>query len=227
MLRRMTILVSLFLLVAGASQAASAKPKKNAPKAKSTASKLLAPSRLTAKAPDIFRVRFETSKGPFVIEVHRDWAPLGADRFYNLVDNGFYTDVRFFRVVSGFMAQFGINGNPAVNRAWDDATIPDDPVIQSNTRGMVSFAKAGPNTRTTQIFINYADRNSRLDSMGFPPFGKVVEGMDVVDALYSGYGEGPPTGYGPAQDQIQSKGNAYLAAEFPKLDFVKTAVVVK
>jgi peptidyl-prolyl cis-trans isomerase A (cyclophilin A) len=184
--------------------------------------KLLDPASLIEKAPDVFKAKFDTSKGAFVIEVHREWSPLGADRFYNLVKNGFYDNVRFFRVVSGFMAQFGLNGDPKVSAAWKPARISDDPVVQSNTRGMVSFAIAGPNTRTTQLFINYVD-NVRLDSMGFSPFGKVIEGMEVVDMLYPGYGEGAPRGAGPAQDRITSEGNEYLNAGFPQLDYVKTA----
>ena len=189
-------------------------------------SKLLDPSRLTAKAPDTFRARFDTSKGPFVIEVHRDWAPKGADRFYNLVKNGYYDDVRFFRVLAGFMAQFGINGDPKLNDIWHEANIEDDPVRQSNTRGMVSYAMRGPGSRTTQLFINFADRNSQLDRMGFAPFGKVVEGMEIVDKLYSGYGEGAPQGGGPAQDRTQEEGNQYLKKNFPELDYVKTARIV-
>jgi len=152
---------------------------------------LLTPDALTATAPDVFQARFETSKGDFVIEVHRDWSPNGADRFYNLVANGFYDDVRFFRVIDGFMAQFGIHGDSAVAAVWREARIPDDEVLQSNTRGFISYAMGGPNTRTTQVFINFGD-NSRLDEMGFPPFGQVVEGMEVVDEIYSGYGEGAP-----------------------------------
>jgi peptidyl-prolyl cis-trans isomerase A (cyclophilin A) len=186
-------------------------------------SKLLDPSKLKEKAPEVFRARFETTKGSFVIEVHRVWAPKGADRFYNLVKNGYYDDVRFFRVLSGFMAQFGINGDPKLNTTWHEANIEDDPVKQSNTRGMVSYAMAGPGTRTTQLFINYSDRNSQLDRMGFAPFGKVTEGMEVVDKLYSGYGEGAPSGAGPAQDRAQAEGNAYLKASFPELDVIKTA----
>jgi peptidyl-prolyl cis-trans isomerase A (cyclophilin A) len=193
---------------------------------KVVAKSLLDPKKLTAKAPEVFAARFETSKGPFVIEVHRDWSPNGADRFYNLVSSGFFDDARFFRVIAGFMAQFGINGDPAVSAAWQPAVIPDDPVVQSNKRGMVSFAMRGPGTRTTQLFINYSDGNARLDSMGFSPFGKVIEGMDVVDALFSGYGEGAPGGAGPRQDRLQQEGNAYLKADFPQLDFTKTAKIV-
>jgi peptidyl-prolyl cis-trans isomerase A (cyclophilin A) len=183
---------------------------------------LLDPSKATEKAPERFRVRFETTKGPFVVEVHRKWAPRGADRFYNLVKLGYYDGVTFFRVLDDFMAQFGIHGDPKVSRVWRDARIPDDPVIQSNTRGMVTFATAGPDTRTTQIFINYKD-NSSLDGMGFAPFGRVVEGLKVVDALYSGYGEGAPRGSGPDQARAQAEGNDYFRREFPKLDHIETA----
>jgi peptidyl-prolyl cis-trans isomerase A (cyclophilin A) len=187
---------------------------------------LLDPSLATEQAPDTFRVRFETTKGPFVVEVTRAWAPRGADRFYNLVKAGFYDDVAFFRVIPGFMVQFGINGDPRVNAAWYAARIPDDPVTRSNTRGMVTYAMAGPDTRTTQLFVNFKD-NAFLDSQGFPPFGRVVEGMAVVDSLYSGYGEGAPQGMGPDQGRAQQEGNAYLRASFPRLDFVKAARLVK
>ena len=162
-----------------------------------------------------FRVKFETTKGPFVIEVHRAWAPLAADRFYNLVRLGYYDDVTFFRVIDDFMVQFGIHGDPEVSAVWRDARIPDDPPSQSNARGMVTFAHAGPGTRTTQIFINFKD-NSMLDAQGFPPFGKVVEGMTVVDELYSGYGEGAPRGAGPRQDRAQSEGNPYFRERVPE-----------
>ena len=196
------------------------------PAAPSAAAALLDPSRATERAPDRFRVRFETTKGPFVVEVTRAWAPRGADRFYNLVRAGYYDDVAFFRVIEGFMVQFGINGDPAVNAAWQEARIPDDPVTQSNRRGMVTYAMAGPDTRTTQLFINFRD-NKGLDSQGFAPFGAVVEGLAVVDSLYAGYGEGAPRGLGPDQGRTQAEGNAYLRSSFPKLDFVKTARVVK
>ena len=217
--------MTLLILAAGTSSAATTK-KKPAKKTAKAANALLDPSKLTAKAPETFQAKFDTTKGPFVIEVHRSWSPNGADRFYNLVKNGYFDNARFFRVISGFMAQFGINGDPAVNKAWEDASIKDDPVKASNTRGMVSFAMRGPDTRTTQLFINYADRNARLDGMGFSPFGKVIEGMEVVDSLYAGYGEGAPQGAGPAQDRIQSEGNKYLAAEFPQLDSIKSARIV-
>ena len=176
-------------------------------------------------APDVFRARFETSKGDFVIEVQREWAPQGADRFYSLVSNGFYEGVHFFRVIDGFMAQFGIHGNPAVAARWRQAPITDDPVTQSNSRGSVTFAMTGqPNSRTTQLFINFMD-NTNLDGMGLAPFGRVVEGMDVVDQLYSGYGEGAPRGNGPDQNRIQTEGSQYLASDFPELDSVVRATI--
>jgi len=189
-------------------------------------SKLRNPAALTEQAPATFNANFDTSKGLFVVTVHRDWAPNGADRFYNLVKSGFYDDVRFFRVIDGFMAQFGIHGTPAVASAWRSANIKDDPVKQSNKRGFVVFATAGPNTRTTQLFINFGD-NAALDKSGFSPFGEVTKGMDVVDKIYNGYGEGAPRGKGPDQGRVQSEGNAYLAKDFPKLDYVKTATIAK
>jgi peptidyl-prolyl cis-trans isomerase A (cyclophilin A) len=182
------------------------------------------PAALNEQAPATYKVKFDTSKGPFVVEVHRDWAPNGADRFYNLVKNGFYNNARFFRVISGFMVQFGINGDPAISSKWRGARINDDPVKQSNTRGLITFATAGPNTRTTQVFINFAN-NATLDGQGFAPFGQVISGMNVVDALYSGYGEGAPSGAGPEQGRVQSEGNAYLTSQFPKLDYIKSATI--
>lgn len=188
--------------------------------------KLRTPSALTEKAPDTFKAKFDTSKGAFIVEVHRDWAPLGSDRFYNLVKNGYYDDCRFFRVIDGFMAQIGMNGNPAIQSAWTSARLQDDPVKQSNKKGYVTFAHAGANSRTTQFFINYGD-NSSLDRQGFPPIGQVTSGMDVVEKLYSGYGDGPPRGRGPSQGQITTEGNAYLMKDFPKLDYVKKATIEK
>jgi len=188
--------------------------------------KLMNPTALNAQAPAIYKVKLQTSKGDVVMEVTREWAPHGADRFYNLVKNGYYDNARFFRVIKDFMVQFGINGDPAVNQVWQQANIPDDPVLQSNKRGMVTFATAGPNTRTTQVFINYADRNAGLDGQGFAPFGKVVEGMEVVDTLYSDYGEGAPQGMGPDQGRSQSEGNAYLTKNFPNLDYIKKATIM-
>ena len=173
------------------------------------------------QAPATFRARFETSQGPFVIDVHREWAPLGADRFYTLVKGGFYDGVRFFRVLSGFMAQFGLSGDPKVQAAWASANLIDEPAKQSNLRGFVTFAKeSSPNTRYTMVFINYKD-NSYLDADGFAPFGQVVVGMDVVDKLYGGYGRTNV----PDQRRIKSEGNVYLTSEYPKLDFIKTATI--
>jgi peptidyl-prolyl cis-trans isomerase A (cyclophilin A) len=188
--------------------------------------KLRTPAQLTEKAPDTYKANFDTSKGAFVVEVHREWAPNGADRFYNLVKNGFYDDIRFFRVLDNFMAQFGINGDPAIQSVWRGASLKDDPVKQSNKRGFITFATAGPNTRTTQVFINYKD-NSSLDSQGFAPFGQVTTGMDVVDKLYKDYGEGAPRGKGPEQGRLQAEGNAYLTKDFPKLDYVKAATIAQ
>ncbi len=186
---------------------------------------LLKPGSLTEKAPEVYEVKFETTKGDFVVKVTRAWAPNGADRFYNLVKHGYYNGAAFFRVLDGFMSQFGINANPQVNAAWQVAAIKDDPVKKSNTRGFITYAMGGPNTRTTQLFINYAN-NARLDADGFSPFGEVTKGMGIVDSLYSGYGEGAPSGRGPRQDLIQSRGSAYLEKEFPKLDTIKSATLV-
>ena len=183
------------------------------------------PADTDSRAPSVFLTRFETSKGPFVIETRRAWAPRGADRFHQLVRSGFFDNTRFFRVVTSFMVQFGVSGDPEVNAAWEKLTIPDDSVTQSNRRGFVSFAMAGPDTRTTQIFINLID-NPRLDEMGFAPFGQVVEGMAVVDSLFADYGDGPPSGFGPDQIRLMREGNAYLEREFPKLDFVRTARII-
>jgi len=180
---------------------------------------LLNPASLTAKAPAVFKAKFTTTEGDFVVEVHRDWAPHGADRFYNLVRNGYFTNAAFFRVVKGFVVQFGLSANPAVNKVWHTATIQDDPVVQSNKRGSLVFATAGPNTRTTQLFINYVD-NARLDGMGFAPFGTVVEGMDVVDKIFPGYRESP------RQDLIADQGDAYLKANFPMMDKIKLARIL-
>jgi peptidyl-prolyl cis-trans isomerase A (cyclophilin A) len=182
------------------------------------------PSALNEQAPATYKVRFDTTRGPFVVEVTRAWAPRGADRFYNLVKNGFYDNVRFFRVISGFMVQFGINGDPAIMASWRTAQIPDDPVTQSNTRGTITFATAGPNTRTSQVFINFGD-NARLGQHGFAPFGKVVSGMNVVDSLNAEYGEAAPRGRGPDQSRLQNEGNDYLMREYPRLDYIKKATI--
>jgi len=187
---------------------------------------LLVPSVFKEQAPATFKAKFTTTKGDFVVEVTRAWAPLGADRFYNLVKNHYFDGAAFFRVLPGFVAQFGLNAKPEVSRAWASANIKDDPVTQSNLTGYLTFATAGRNTRTTQLFINLAD-NQNLDGMGFAPFGKVVEGMDVVQQFYSGYGEGAPSGHGPDQGRITNEGKAYLDKNFPLLDSIKTAVIVQ
>lgn len=177
------------------------------------------PAKLTEQSPDTFKVLFETTKGKFTIEVTRSLSPLGADRFYNLVRSGYFKDIAFFRVLPGFMCQFGIHGDPKVSAAWREARISDDAVKTSNKRGTITFATGGPNTRTTQLFINYAD-NARLDGMGFSPFGKVTEGMEVVDKINS------ETGETPDQGRIQAQGNAYLKKEFPNLDYIKSVTVL-
>jgi peptidyl-prolyl cis-trans isomerase A (cyclophilin A) len=224
-----TITIAVLTLAAATAAAGQAprggKAAKAGPPARGAANpnraKLSTPAQLTEKAPEMFKARFDTSAGPFVIEVHRDWSPLGADRFYNLVKNGFYDDTRFFRVLDGFMAQIGMNGSPAIQRAWGNANINDDPVKESNKRGYVSFAKSSaPNSRSTQFFINFVD-NTGLDGQGFSPFGQVVSGMDVVDKLYSGYGRTN----GPDQSRITAEGNAYLLKEYPKLDYVRRATI--
>ena len=184
------------------------------------------PSLANAKAPATFKAKFSTTKGDFTLEVTRSWSPLGADRFYNLVKIGYFTDVAFFRVIEGFMVQFGIHGDPAVSAAWRAANIADDEVVESNKKGYISYAMAGPGTRTTQLFINYGN-NARLDGMGFSPFGKVTEGMEVVESIYSGYGEGAPSGMGPDQGGVQAKGNAYLKKDFPRMDYITGAQLVK
>ena len=177
-------------------------------------------SEITAKAPDVFKVKFDTSKGDIILEVKRELSPLGVDRFYNLVRFGFYDEVRFFRVMNGFMAQFGLNADPQISRKWINAGIQDEPVKVSNIRGTMTFAKRGsPNSRTTQLFINFGN-NKNLDGQGFSPFAEVVEGMDVVDSIYSKNGQEPDQG------KIQEMGNKYLIASFPKLDYIKTATIV-
>lgn len=187
--------------------------------------RLATPAALTERAPDTFTVWMDTTKGPIVIDVTRAWAPNGADRFYNLVKAGYYTDVAFFRVIEGFMAQVGLHGDPAMNTAWRASGIQDDPVVGTNTRGMVTFAQtAMPNSRSTQFFINFGD-NSRLDGMRFAPFGRVRD-MATVDRLHAGYGEGAPGGQGPEQGRIQSEGNTYLRRDFPNLDYIRWARVV-
>lgn len=177
---------------------------------------LLRPAQFTETAPATFLANFETSVGDFVVEVHRDWAPLGADRFYNLAKGGYYDDSRVHRVVDGFMAQFGIAADPYVSQAWKNEFIVDDPVVETNSRGRVTFAKGGLHSRTTEVFISYQD-NGGLDNDAFAPFGEVIEGMEAVDAFYASYGDGPPRGEGPYAAMAQARGNEYLDADFPEL----------
>lgn len=235
------LIVSTVLCSALLAQAPPAKaPPAKAPAAKSTAPKaavkkaapatgaaLLNPASLHAIAPPVYKAQFTTTKGDFVVEVHRDWAPIGADRFYNLVRAGFFTDAAFFRVVAGFMVQFGISSNPKVSAAWANANIKDDAVKQSNTRGRITYAMTGlPNSRGTQLFINFKN-NSFLDPMRFAPFGEVVEGMEVVDQLYSGYGDmAEMGGRGPSPEKIEKEGGVYLTASFPQLYRIKSAKIL-
>jgi peptidyl-prolyl cis-trans isomerase A (cyclophilin A) len=228
-LARLSI-VSLYLLpltaFAGQAQPAASATAAN-PKPKTTTQRtamttdpaLLKPATLTAKAPETYEVKFVTTKGDVLIQVTRAWAPLGADRFYNLVKHGFYNNAAFFRIVPGFIVQFGLGADPAVNKAWKSANIKDDPVTQSNRPGTLTFATAGPNTRTTQLFINLGN-NGGLDGQGFAPFGQVISGMEVVQNLYSGYGERPDQG------SITIEGKAYLDKNFPQIDRIETATIV-
>ena len=197
-------------------EAEQAEPAATPPTEAPALNPLLDPGRFTEVAPETYRVRMETSEGAIVIQVNRAWAPNGADRFYNLVKNGYYDDTRFYRVIADFMAQFGLNKDPQVNAMWRGATIADDPATQSNTRGRVTFAMGGPNTRTTQVFINFKD-NAYLDESGFSPIGEVVEGMDVVAKIYSGYGETQPRGPGVDYQKAFTEGTPYLDANYPQL----------
>jgi len=182
---------------------------------------LMDPAKLTAKAPETYKAKFETTKGTFVIDVTRAWSPNGADRFYNLVKNGYYDGVKFFRVVPNFVVQWGIHGDPSIAGTWLKSNIPDDPVKESNKRGYITYAKSNaPNSRSVQLFINLVN-NERLDGMGFAPFGKVSQGMDVVDKLYSGYAEGLTQ----LQGRIASEGNAFLEKNYPQLDAIKKATI--
>jgi peptidyl-prolyl cis-trans isomerase A (cyclophilin A) len=181
---------------------------------------LLKPASLTAQAPETYQVKFETTAGDFTVKVTRSWAPLGADRFYNLVKHGYFDGAAFFRVVPGFIVQFGLGPHPEVNHAWRAANFKDDPVKESNRPGTITFATAGPNTRTTQLFINFGN-NTFLDKQGFSPFGEVTEGMDSVKKIHAGYGEKPDQG------QITSQGKAYVEKNFPKLDTIKATKIVE
>jgi peptidyl-prolyl cis-trans isomerase A (cyclophilin A) len=212
---RLTAIASMMfvsMFIAGASGSATAQV---------NTEKLMNPAQLNETAPDKFKVKFDTSKGEFTVEVTREWAPNGADRFFNLVKNGFYDNCKFFRTIEGFMVQFGINGNPKISAVLRNARIKDDPVKKSNLRGYITFAMAGPDTRTTQVFINYGD-NSRLDKDNFSPFGKVTKGMNVVESLYNKYAGKPSD----SQTEIQMQGNAFLEKNFPDLDFIKSASIV-
>ncbi|HTB11499.1 MAG TPA: peptidylprolyl isomerase [Bryobacteraceae bacterium] len=191
-----------------------------AKKAPAPTRSLLDPSTLKATAPATYKAKFTTTQGDFILQVTRAWAPIGADRFYNLVRGKFFDGSPFFRVIPGFMVQFGLNTNPKVSSVWMTQDLQDEPVKQSNKRGFISYAKAGPNTRTTQVFINYGD-NSRLDPQGFSPFGEVIEGMDVVEKFNSEYGDN-----GSSQSGIQQMGKAWLDKNMPKVDYIKTAVIV-
>jgi len=216
------VLCSALLAQTPASKSATSKAGASKTSTEAARPSLMNPASLRAKAPDLFKVQFTTTKGDVIVEVHRDWAPLGADRFYNLVKNGFFTNAAFFRVVMSprpFIVQFGLNASPAINKVWEHANIKDDPVMGSNSRGTLVFATAGPNTRTTQLFINLND-NKFLDSMGFSPFGTVTEGMDLVDKIYSGYGERPD------QQRITEEGDAYLVKNFPMIDKIKLGKIL-
>ena len=228
----LTCACSILSIAAAAQTPTPAPAKKPAAAAKAPAARttpydpaLLQPSTLRTKAPAEYDVKFVTTQGEFTVHVTRAWAPNGADRFYNLVRHHFYDGATFFRVLPGFMAQFGISAYPEVSKIWENATIKDDPIVQSNHRGFVSFATAGPNTRTTQVFINYGN-NEALDRSGFSAFAVVSDGMEVVDKLYNGYGEGAPDGHGPNQGLISTRGRAYLEKGFPKLDSIRSATLV-
>jgi peptidyl-prolyl cis-trans isomerase A (cyclophilin A) len=226
------VLAGTLLLATQVAAQAPAQKQSTGPKSSSATSAsrsydraLLTPATLKAKAPETYQVKFVTTKGDFIVTVTRAWSPLGADRFYNLTRHHFYDNTSFFRVLPGFVVQFGLSSHPKVSEAWSNAKINDDPVVKSNSKGYITFATGGPNTRTTQVFINLAD-NARLDGMGFSPFGEVTDGMNVVESLYSGYGEGAPSGSGPSQDEIEKKGKPYLDANFPKIDWIKSATLV-
>jgi peptidyl-prolyl cis-trans isomerase A (cyclophilin A) len=214
-MKRYLMVVCAVAALSGCSSSPTKSPESSAPAVE---------TKKAVTAPAQFNVKFDTSKGPFTLEVHRDWAPRGVDHFYELVQDKFFDDARFFRVVRNFVVQFGINKDPKVTSLWGQLNLPDDPVKQSNVRGTITYATAGPNTRTTQLFLNLAN-NRMLDSQGFAPFGKVTSGMAVVDSLYSGYGDMPPGGSGPDPTKIETQGNDYLARYFGRLDYIKTARV--
>ncbi|HEV2489955.1 MAG TPA: peptidylprolyl isomerase [Candidatus Acidoferrales bacterium] len=219
-LKLLALFIGLGLLMTIASPSLFAQTHKTTRrKTVSTAPSLLHPASLHAKAPEVYLVKLHTTKGDFTMKVTRAWAPLGADRFYNLVEHHFYDGASLFRVVPKFVVQFGLPADPSIGRAWANANIKDDPVMKSNLTGYVTYAMGGPNTRTTQVFINLVD-NTRLDSMGFAPFGQVVEGMEVVQQFYGGYGD-----HGPDQGRLTNEGKAYVEKNFPQLDTIITAHV--
>ena len=218
MTRPVTLPLLLAALVMGGCDGDSAPPPEE------PTDPLRRPSSFREEAPDSYRARFETTEGPFVVEVHRSWAPRAADRFYNLVRAGFYDGIPFHRVLDGFVAEFGIHPDPWVNAAWRQMEMTDEPVRASNTRGRVTFSKSGRHTRTVQVFVN-TDDNPELDDDGFAPFGEVVEGMEVIDALHSGYGDGPPRGDGVYQSMAIARGEEYFA-DFPELDRIERATIV-
>lgn len=232
-MRRLAATISLCMMVvlaavaaAGQTPAAQAKPATPTAMHPASSEPLLRPATLNAKAPAEYDATFRTTRGDFVIHVTRAWAPLGADRFYNLVKQGFFTNASFFRVVQGFVVQFGISADPKITAAWDKAVIRDDPVTQSNKSGTLTFATSGANSRTTQLFINLRDNSGSLDSLGFAPIGQVTSGMDVVQKLYGGYGDLPEMGgRGPSEGRIEQVGKAYLDKNFPMLDSIKSAVL--
>ncbi len=215
----MSVLCSALLAQTPASKNAASKGTASKTGTAPVRPSLMNPASLHAKAPDVFKAQFTTTKGDFIVEVHRDSAPMGADRFYNLVRNGFFTNAAFFRVVPGFIVQFGLNANPAINKVWEHASIKDDPVMGSNSRGTLVFATAGPNTRTTQLFINFGN-NAGLDRQGFAPFGTVTDGMDVVDKINPSYGERPD------QQRITEEGDGYLVKNFPMIDKITMAKIL-
>ena len=228
---RISLWITVFAAgaVALAGCSSSSEPKKDQPAADASAAqraqqpaaaaqKQEAPASFQVHAPATFTVTFDTTKGPVAVEVHRDWAPIGADHFYELVKSGYFDGCRFFRVVPNFVVQFGLAADPAVTRKWKEPSLVDDPVLRHNVRGTLVYATAGRNTRTTQLFINLVD-NSRLDADGFAPFATITSGMDAVDAIYPGYGEAPQ------QPLIESQGNAYLQPQFPKLDYIRKATI--
>lgn len=214
----LTVAAAAGLALVGCSSSTDTGKKAETPAASTPAPETPAPKKV--QAPETYKVNFDTSKGSFVVEVHRDWAPIGADHFYELVQAKYFDGDRFFRVLKGFIVQFGLNGDPAVTAHWENMTLPDDPVTHHNVPGTIVYATAGPATRTTQLFINLGDNTRSLDSQGFAPFGNVITGMDVVESIFGGYGETPE------QALITSRGNDYLTQHYPKLDYVKSATIV-